>query len=148
MDITVHRFGSGENQTIGALHINGEFECFTLEDEYREIKVKGETRIPAGIYKLDFRKADSPLTLKYRKKYDFFNYHLEVQNVPNFNYIYIHIGNYESQTDGCLLLGDTATKTTLGSSKIAFTRVYKKISAALEAGELVKIEYIDYNRPK
>ena len=146
MDLTVHRFGGGDNQTIGALHINGVFECFTLEDEHREVKVKGETRIPAGIYKLDFRKTDSPLTLKYRKKYGFFKYHLEVQNVPNFNYIYIHVGNFESQTDGCLLLGETATKTTIGRSVVAWSRVYKEVSKALEAGELVKIEYIDYNK--
>ena len=33
-----------------------EFLCFTLEDEHRAVKVKHETRIPEGLYKLKLRK--------------------------------------------------------------------------------------------
>ena len=33
-----------------------EFLCYTLEDEERENKVKHETRIPEGIYKISLRK--------------------------------------------------------------------------------------------
>ena len=63
------------------LFVNNEFECFTLEDERRAEKAKGETRIPEGVYNIVKRKVDSPLTLKYREKYDFFDYHLMLEDV-------------------------------------------------------------------
>jgi len=149
MKLTVHRFSSGDESTIGSLMINGDFECFTLEDEYREEKVKGETRIPAGTYTVKFRESESPMTEKYRARYDFFKYHLHVQNVTNFQFIYIHAGNKDDHTDGCLLLGDSANNNQIddgfiGHSRQAFERVYKKVSKALKEGEPVNIEYIDY----
>ena len=53
MKLEVIRFSSQSESTLGMLFdvTNGKkFLCFTLEDEARETKVKGETRIPAGIY--------------------------------------------------------------------------------------------------
>ena len=48
------RFSSGSVSTLGLimadLNDGKVFRCFTLEDEYREAKVSGETRIPAGKY--------------------------------------------------------------------------------------------------
>ena len=44
----------GEDYTYGRL-IFGDFTCETLEDEYREVKVEGETRIPAGTYEIKLR---------------------------------------------------------------------------------------------
>ncbi len=53
MRITLTRFASLEDASIGALYIDGRFTCFTLEDEYREAKVPGETRIPVGLYQIE-----------------------------------------------------------------------------------------------
>jgi len=36
--------------------VDGQFVCFGLEDEYREDKVAGETRIPSGTYQVALRK--------------------------------------------------------------------------------------------
>ena len=61
MRLEVQRFSSGDDSTLGLLFdVSGgdrEFLCFTLEDEKRDIKVKGETRIPAGKYEIKLRKA-------------------------------------------------------------------------------------------
>lgn len=58
MKLEVLRFSSGEDSTSGLLFdvSNGrEFLAYTLEDEYRDSKKYGETRIPAGTYKIQFR---------------------------------------------------------------------------------------------
>ena len=55
MKLELKRFSSQSDTTLGLLFVDGEFECFTLEDEYREEKVKGEPTIPAGTYKIEKR---------------------------------------------------------------------------------------------
>ena len=82
---------------------------FVIEDEYREIKVSGETRIPIGVYKLKIREYMTPLTKKYRAKYSWFKYHIELQDVPNFKYVYLHIGNSTDDTDACQIIGRDAS---------------------------------------
>ena len=132
MIIEINRSANLTHSTIGSLYIDGEFFCFTLEDEAREVKIAGDTRIPAGAYTLGIREADTKLTNKYRDKYDFFKFHLHVKQVPGFEYIYIHAGNTHKHTDGCILLGYSAhAEGTISRSGDAFrdfyTRVYPRI---------------------
>ena len=63
MKLEVIRYSSQKDSTLGMLFDvtkGRKFLCFTLEDEARRTKIKGETRIPAGTYKLKLRK-DKPL---------------------------------------------------------------------------------------
>ena len=59
MKLKVLRFSSQEDSTSGLLFDDSDgkmkFLCYTLEDEYREKKVSGETRVPAGTYKIELR---------------------------------------------------------------------------------------------
>lgn len=58
MLIALIRGHYGENETLGKLYANGEFECYTCEDKMREVpgkrisewKVYGKTAIPTGQY--------------------------------------------------------------------------------------------------
>ena len=76
--------------------------CYTLEDMVREVpgkpveswKRKGETAIPVGIYALSL--VNSP---------KFGPDTLSIANVKGFEYIRMHAGNTELDTEGCLLLG-------------------------------------------
>lgn len=43
----LNRINDNTNSTIGYITFENSVKCFTLEDEHRDIKVKGETRIPA-----------------------------------------------------------------------------------------------------
>jgi len=52
MLIVVKRLYKGENSVIGEMTVDGIFECFTLEDVERPVKIKGETAIPKGTYKV------------------------------------------------------------------------------------------------
>ena len=147
MELEVIRFSSSNDDTLGILRVNGAFECFTLEDEKRTVKVMGETRIPEGRYQVKLRKTGG-FHNRYGKKYG--SWHkgmLHVTNVPNFQYVLIHIGNDEDDTAGCLLVGQTATsnlgkmKGFVGASGNAYKRLYPQVLAALEAGEDVWITY-------
>lgn len=145
MRFTSQRLFHDNKQTFGILQGEGFKAAFTLEDEPREVKVKGETRIPAGLYVLKIRKEDTPLTVKHRTAYGpWFKFHIEITNVAGFGGIYIHAGNDETHTDGCLLLGDaldlSVDKNPLTKSTVAVKRFYELAYPVLEAGGVVHLE--------
>jgi len=149
MDIDVLRFNNGEDSTNGLLFIDGKFECYTLEDEHRDSKVRGETRIPAGEYDIKLRK-EGGFHAKYSKRFsDIHDGMLHIVNVPGFEYILIHAGNTDEHTAGCLLVGDSQENNNLvkdgfiGKSTQAYKRVYKKVIEAINNGEDVVITYTD-----
>ena len=145
MRILVDRFYDNGDATIGVMMVDTKFEAFTLEDEKRTKKVNGETRIPAGLYFVEFQKIVTPKTISYRGRYDWFTFHLHIKNVPGFTNVYLHVGNYDTDTDGCVLLGTTADSDngTIGRSVKAFERFYKKVSPVLEIGEQVSIRILN-----
>ena len=108
MKLDVVRTQFGKDATNGMLFVDGVFECFTLEDEVRDVKVMSETAIPLGEYEIKFRNVGG-FDTKYKARYGstFHKGMLELQNVPNFKYILIHTGNTDQHTAGCLLVGET-----------------------------------------
>jgi len=148
MKITVLRYSSDTDSTLGIVFINGKFQCYSLEDEFREVKVKGETRIPKGVYTLGVQENLTPLTKKYLDRHDFFERHLHVKNVPNFTGIYIHLGNTDEHTDGCLLLGNEVNNNRLKAGRLndsvsAYKEFYLKVYPEAKKGNCT-IEYIDH----
>lgn len=149
MKISVNRFDSDHNGTVGLLRIDGPFECFCLEDQYQAVKVPGDTRIPAGIYPIHLRNAGN-LTKRYAELFpDIHKGMLWLQGVPGFKWIYIHVGNTSLHTEGCLLVGGGAQavpgKKRVRNSTAAYRALYTKVVAAAAAGEL-EIEIIDNDR--
>ena len=146
MELKVYRFSSQSQTTLGALKIDGKFECYTLEDQHQDIKVKGETRIPKGTYNIGLRTVGG-FDARYKAKFSFHKGMLQVLNVPGFEYILIHIGNDEDDTAGCLLVGNTANNNRLnkgfiGDSTTAYKSLYPKVLKAIESGLDVTIQYI------
>lgn len=148
MKLELLRFPTKEDSTRGKMLVNGRKFCDTLEDEKRSVKVKGETRIPAGKYQIKKREVLSGLTKTYRSKFDWFDFHLELQDVPNFRYVYIHVGNYDDDTDGCILLGlgftDYEDESAIWNSRKAFKEFYETVSDALDEGEEVWLTIYDH----
>ena len=148
MELTVIRYSSRQESTLGLLLINGTFAAYTLEDEYREKKKPGETRIPAGRYKVEFRRMGG-FHQKYLAKFpEFHKGMLHITNVPGFKWILIHIGNSGDDTAGCLLLGDTSVSNVkeagrINNSTSAYKRIYPMIANTLELGEEIWITYLD-----
>jgi hypothetical protein len=119
MQITIKRLYKTNTSTIGELFINGVFECFTLEDVERPVKIKNETAIPKGTYKVIINQSNRfkrllPLLL----------------NVPNFEGVRIHSGNSNHDTEGCILVGQTRNKNYIGQSRKAFNKLFKKMQVA------------------
>lgn len=149
MKIEVLRYNSQDDYTHSIVLIDKEFFAYGLEDEYREEKVMHETRIDAGTYPIKLRNFgghDSRYKVKFGE--DFHKGMLQVMDVPKFTDILIHIGNYESHTSGCLLVGSLPTKEGISSSTIAYKKFYPIVRDALLNDEPVHITYIDYDNAK
>jgi len=106
MKIKVIRNTFTENSTIGEMHINDKFFCYTLEDKDRGLdstqslltikakKIFGETAIPYGTYDVIFN-----LSPKFQKKLP------RLVNVKGYEGVLIHAGNNKNHSHGCILLG-------------------------------------------
>ena len=156
MKYEVLRVSSGKDATSGLLfevdNNKRTFLAYTLEDEQRDVKVWGETRIPAGTYKLKLRE-EGGFHNRYLSKYGtpFHKGMIWVQDVPGFEYILWHTGNTDEHTAGCLILGNTQTNNRIakdgfiGSSVDAYKFVYPRVAASIESGLDVEVTYIDYD---
>lgn len=120
-----------KDSTIGKLYVDGVFTCYTLEDAVRDKKIKNVTAIPAGKYKviIDFSnrfKQLMPLLL----------------NVPNYQGVRIHPGNYSKDTEGCILVGSTKGINFIGNSRTAYTSLLVRMKKAIET-KSISIEIVD-----
>ena len=100
--LTLKRIALRSKYTIGKLYINGEYFCDTLEDTVRYIdlrtgkgKIKGETAIPYGTYKVILN-----VSPRFKRVLP------RLLNVPFFEGVLIHSGNTHKDTEGCILVGE------------------------------------------
>ena len=121
MKIEVKRLYKTENSTIGELTIDGKFECYTLEDKERTVKIKGETAISKGTYKVIINQSN-----RFKKLLPL------LLNVPNFEGVRIHPGNSNHDTEGCILVGQSISKDYISKSRKAFEKLFKKMQSAKE----------------
>ena len=99
MKLLLKRIALKDNYTIGKLYINDKYFCDTLEDAVRDVKIKHQTAIPKGIYKVT-------LTASPRFKRILPRLH----DVPEFTGVLIHRGNTIDDTSGCILVGENKKK--------------------------------------
>lgn len=142
MELFLDTYHSGAESTGGLLYVDSEFCCFTCEDQPQETKVPDETRIPAGRYEIKLR-TEGGMSARYGKIYPFHEGMLHLQDVPGFEWIYIHVGNTDDNTSGCILVGLSATirdgEIIVGSSVRAYMRLYRKLLRAFSANESIWI---------
>jgi len=141
--IVIDRIKFGNNSCLGKLHIDDDLSvCYTLEDLPRERKIPNETAIPTGTYKLGLRNAGS-LNTKYSNRFNEDHPMLWLKKVPNYKYVYFHIGNTIDDTSGCILVGETYYEDNgdykLIDSTKAYRSIYYKIRDAITRGETVTV---------
>lgn len=123
MELIVKRQPSTLLSTPGDLYIvERKWFSFTLEDIIRDVKVSGQTAIPAGRYRVEL--TWSP---KYGKLMPL------IEAVPGFSGIRIHSGNTHKDTEGCLLVGferDGLDTLKGGTSRPAFQALFEKLVEA------------------
>lgn len=129
MNLVLQRRYFEDNCTIGALSVDGVYECWVLEDVERDIKIYGETAIPLGRYRI---------VIDYSNRFQRLLPHL--LDVPGFSGIRIHPGNRAVDTHGCLLPGIDKYADAVGHSVIAFGNLFHKLRAADAGGDLIHIE--------
>lgn len=151
MELLVNRISSASESTLGNLFILDDtprFECYTLEDQYNEPKIPGETRIPPGIYQITLR-TEGAMHQRYGLRFPWHRGMLWLRDVPDFEWIYIHVGNKDDDTEGCILVGNgqLSNKDERGQvtgSVAAYKELYSRILDALSGGQEVWITIEDY----
>ena len=155
MRLELYRFSSQNESTLGILYIvndetnQKDFLCFTLEDQKREVKVYGETRIPKGTYQIKYRK-EGGYHNKYSKRFPSIHRGmLEIRDVPNFTHILLHCGNTDDDTDGCLLVGNVVSQNItkngfLGQSTDCYKRIYPILADILDTQKHLSIKIINF----
>ena len=115
--------------TIGKLYIDGEYFCDTLEDKDRgltdgmtvseisKIKIKKETAIPTGTYKVTITYSN-----RFKKNMPLIN------NVKGFEGIRIHSGNTNQDTEGCILVGFNKVKGNVINSRDTYNKLFSILS--------------------
>lgn len=131
MELRLDRVDLSAARTIGKLHVDGTFECWTLEDAVRpdpdpstpenEAKIPGATAIPEGRYRV--RVTYSP---RFKRRLPL------LDNVPGFEGIRIHAGNTAQDTEGCILVGLARSENSIIASRVALTRLQTRIQTARE----------------
>lgn len=128
MRLTLKRIANRKDYCIGKLYINGVYFCDTLEDvdrglsdamteeEIRELKIKGKTAIPVGIY---------TILMTYSPKYQ--RIMPLINNVKGYSGIRIHSGNTAKDTEGCLLVGKNTVVGRLTDSRNTFNALFKRL---------------------
>lgn len=167
MNIIVNRQKSQKDWTLSTFNADdNSFKGVGVEDEKRDIKVFGETRIGAGTYELElvnspkfsheyYRDANGNLMLAkdwnlskpeikgiFKWKHEL----IHVKNVANFESILWHWGNTDLDTYGCYIVGSVFGKTKgrdgVINSRKKYTEIYPIIFRAIKKG-IVKVTYID-----
>jgi hypothetical protein len=136
MLLEVRREPSASGCTLGSLYVDGEFECFTLEDIVREVpelavekwKVDGQTAVPSGTYRVIVT-----MSTRFKKLLPL------LVDVPGFQGVRIHSGNVAADTEGCILVGSRLGNAAVLQSRLAFNALFPKIQAAIARNEAVHL---------
>lgn len=136
MIITIEEIGTAPNSTGSQVFIDEKPFCFCIEDGYKEPKVPGRTRIPAGTYPVKPRR-HGKFFQAYRRRFGH-HFALEVEGIPNFSDVLIHIGNDADDTRGCPLVNNfigMAKGEYVGTgSELAYLNLYAAVEPVLNAG--------------
>lgn len=129
MNITLIRKYKLPTYTIGKLYIDEEYFCDTLEDKDRgltddmtvseisNIKIKKETAIPTGTYKVTITYSN-----RFKKNMPLIN------DVKGFEGIRIHSGNTNQDTEGCILVGFNKVKGNVINSRDTYNKLFSILS--------------------
>jgi hypothetical protein len=129
MKLLVTRTDFTSLSTEGELSVDGQPFGYTLEPPKRDTK---PCAIPVGTY---------DVTIRWSPKHGRLIPHVE--NVPGFEDIEIHIGNFPKDTEGCLLVGQKPGTDFVSGSKVKFDQLFQAMTEAKAAGDPITITYVE-----
>lgn len=131
MKLELVRIANRPTYCIGKLYIDGVWFCDTIEDTDRGLddsmsvdeilkkKIKGETAIPTGVYKIEI--TYSP---KYKRMMPL------LISVKGYSGVRIHSGNTSKDTEGCLLVGRNTKVGMVTDSRNTYQRLFARLQNA------------------
>lgn len=154
MELRVERKYKKYTYTIGRLYVNGEFLCNTLEDKDRGLsnnmslseiqskKIKAETAIPSGTYKITL----NIISPRFSKMSFYKNINggrvPRLLNVKGFDGILIHVmdgAKGAALSEGCIGIGRNLIKGGLLQGKEYYKKLYSILLEAANKKEEIKI---------
>lgn len=142
MKLRLERTYNCKTYCIGHLYIDGKYYSDVIEDvdrgltqdmplsQIKKIKVKSQTAIPAGTYRVTLN-VKSPKFSQKQYYYQFCQgYMPRLLNVPGFDGILIHRGTNQNSSAGCLIVGWNKVKGMVVDSTKAFEGLYNKLKEA------------------
>lgn len=139
MKLTLIRKYKKKDYCIGKLYIDNKYFCDTLEDpdrgltstmnltEIKSKKIKGDTAIPTGTYKITL----DVVSPKYSNfsKYPYVKFcegkMPRLLNIPGYEGVLIHAGNTQKNTEGCLLVGENKVVGKVINSQATWKKLYE-----------------------
>jgi len=124
--IDLTRLESSRHGVVGALLIDGQFVCLTLERPWRENQ-KNVSCIPTGQYNV-VKYASS----KFKDSY-------LVEDVKDRSGILFHKGNTITDTEGCILLGQIVTRNSHAITLERSTQAFEQFKKLLQKSTEIKL---------
>ena len=157
MKLLLTRIAKKDKYTIGRLYMQDKQNkqwvklCDTIEDKDRgldqsmseanitHIKVKHQTAIPTGTYKIVMNIVSGTFVKKQKYK-DFCGGKLpRLSYVKGFSGILMHAGIDQDSSSGCIILGENKVIGKVINSWETFKRVYNLLKAASDRGEAITL---------
>lgn len=120
MELTLVRRWLTDKSSIGELSVDGIFECFTLE-------LPAGSCIPPGRYRVTWGRSPRLSALA---GHDVFTPRLH--DVPDFDGILIHPGNFAIDTKGCILPGTQRLQDEVLNSRVACAALDAKVQGCVD----------------
>lgn len=113
-----------ESGIYGTLSNLDSFDCATLEHSYDDSHGNFEPKIPNGTYicKRSMHELDGMVD-----KFETF----QVMDVPGHNNILIHWGNYNKDSEGCILVGETRSGNMIINSRETFAKFMELMGGSI-----------------
>lgn len=157
MKLLLTRIAKKDKYTIGRLYMQDKQNkqwvklCDTIEDKDRgldqsmseanitHIKIKHQTAIPTGTYKIVMNIVSRTFVKKQKYK-DFCGGKLpRLSYVKGFSGILMHAGIDQDSSSGCIILGENKVVGKVINSWETFKRVYNLLKAASDRGEAITL---------
>lgn len=136
MDLAIERGPAKAGRVLGALTINGEFECFTREKPTRidGVFVAGESGLPKGNYNVSFaasRRYQRVLPLIASTRSSFHCIRLGMWIAPG--------GSFDDHEGGDLIVGQEQLGGSVARTRLAFDALFRKLEAAIHRREAIDL---------
>lgn len=147
--LSLLRYSDEGSFTKGMLFLKDEFFCFTMEEPEGQPGIPLEGRVSPRKYPIGLDLDETAFALKYRQKFNWFKFHLQLKKTGKDPLAYIHCGGTDSETiNGIMLVGNADESdlvAMLKNSEQLYGHLYSEITDLINKGEPVLMQIYNKN---